>query len=217
MIESKTMEYLQGPADLERCASQSWYALQVRSRCENAVQTHLRARGYTSFLPLYKSRRRWSDRFKDLELPLFQGYVFSQIDLNNRLPILTIPGVVQIVGVGRIPVPIDKSEFAAIEAALTSGLPSRPWPYLQAGNKVRIESGPLCGLEGILLDFKGSQNLVLSVSLLQRSVAVQVDAAWVRPLPTLPPALKKTASSPADLSTLSAREKLLSNSRAEVV
>jgi transcription antitermination factor NusG len=162
--------------------SYPWYALWVKSRCENTVASHLQARGYESFLPLYKCQRRWSDRFKEIELPLFPGYVFSQFNPLNRLPILSIPGVFHVVGVGKTPVPIDESEIATIQAAVKSGLASQPWPFLQVGHKVRIENGPLCGLEGILLDFRGGQRLVISVTLLQRSVAVQVDGAWVRPV-----------------------------------
>ena len=163
--------------------SYPWYALRVKSRYENTVATHLQGRGYESFLPVYKSQRRWSDRFKEIELPLFSGYVFCQFSPLNRLPILSIPGVVHVVGVGRTPIPIDESEIAAIQAGIKSGLPSQPWPFLQVGNRVRIEYGPLCGLEGILSGFRGHQRLVLSVTLLQRSIAVQVDAAWVQPLP----------------------------------
>jgi transcription antitermination factor NusG len=160
-----------------------WYALRVRSRYEKKVATHLQGRGYELLLPLYKCRRRWSDRFNEIELPLFPGYVFCQFNPLNRLPILSIPGVVHVVGVGRTPVPIDESEIVAIQAAAKSGLPSQPWPFLQVGQRVRIEYGPLCGVEGILLGFRGHQRLVLSVTLLQRSVAVQVDEAWVQPLP----------------------------------
>ena len=160
----------------------SWYALRVRNRFENAVATHLHARGYESFLPLYKCRHRWSDRFKEIELPLFPGYVFCQFNPLNRLPILSIPGVVNVVGVGRTPVPVDETEIAAIHATVKSGLSTRPWSFLQVGHRVRIEYGPLRGVEGILLGFGKDQCLVLSVSLLQRSVAVQVDEAWVLPI-----------------------------------
>jgi transcription antitermination factor NusG len=159
-----------------------WYALRVRSRYENTVATHLQARGFESLLPLYKCRRRWSDRCKEIELPLFPGYVFCQFNPLNRLPILSIPGVVHIVGVGRTPVPIDESEIAALQAAVKSGLPKQPWPFLEIGHRVRIEYGPFCGVQGILLGFRGHQRLVLSVTLLQRSVAVQIDEAWVQPI-----------------------------------
>ena len=163
--------------------SYPWYALRVRSRYENIVGSHLHARGYEWLLPLCKCRRRWSDRLKEIELPLFPGYVFCRFNLMKRLPILTIPGVVHVVGIGKIPLPIDEGEIASINAAVKSGLPSQPWPFLQIGQRVRIEHGPLCGVEGILLGFRGHQRLVLSVTLLQRSVAVQVDEPWVQPIP----------------------------------
>jgi transcription antitermination factor NusG len=164
-------------------ARYAWYALRVRSRHERTVASHLQGRGYESFLPMYKSRHRWSDRFKEIELPLFAGYVFCRFDPLNRLPILSVPGLVHIVGIARTPVAIEETEIAAIQSAVKSGLPRQPWPFLEIGHRVRIENGPLCGIEGILLGSRGHQRLVLSVTLLQRSVAVQVDAAWVQPLP----------------------------------
>ncbi|PYS16661.1 MAG: NusG-like protein [Acidobacteria bacterium] len=158
-----------------------WFALRVRSQCENSVAADLADKGYEWFLPRYKSRRVWSDRIKEIQLPLFPGYVFCRFDLHRRLPIVTIPGLVSIVGMGKSPIPIDDAEIAGIQAAVRSGLPSQPWPFLQIGQRVRINYGPLCDLEGILLDFRGQSRLVLSVTLLQRSVAVNMDAAWVTP------------------------------------
>ena len=163
--------------------SYPWFALQVRSRYENIVTAHLEGKGYEWFLPLYKNRRRWSDRVKEIEQPLFPGYLFCRFDLLNRLPILTIPGVVQIVGTARTPIPIEESEMAAIQTAVKSGLPTEPLQFLQIGQKVRMNHGPLCGLEGILLDFRGRDHLVLSVTLLQRSIAVQVESASVTSIP----------------------------------
>lgn len=159
-----------------------WYALRVRSHYENTVANHLHARGFESFLPLYHCRRRWSDRFKEFELPLFPGYVFCRFDPLNRLPILSIPGVVSPVAIGRTPIPVDDSEIAAIQIAVKTRLRTSPWPFLRVGQRVRIEQGPLCGIEGILVGFRGQTRLVLSVSLLQSSIAVQVEENWVRPL-----------------------------------
>jgi len=164
-----------------------WFAVQTRSRYENLVATLLRGKGYELFLPIYKSRRRWSDRIKELELPLFPGYLFCRFNPLDRFPILVTPGVMQVVGVGKNPIPVDDSEIAALEAAIRSGLPRQPWPFLQIGQKVRIECKPLCGLEGILVEFKGRHRLVLSVTLLQRSVAVEVDDTWIRPIPLSSP------------------------------
>jgi transcription antitermination factor NusG len=156
-----------------------WFALQTRSRYENFVANHLRGNGYELFWPVYKCWRHWSDRIKEFELPLFPGYVFCRFNPLDRLPILVTPGVVRVVGVGKKPVPVDDAEITAIRTVVQSGLPRRPWPFLQVGQRVKVEQGPLSGIEGILMAFRGCHRLVLSVTLLQRSVAVEVDGAWV--------------------------------------
>ncbi len=164
-----------------------WFALQTRCRYESFVAKQLRHKGYEIFLPLYECRRRWSDRIKELELPLFPGYVFCRFNPLVRLPILMTPGVIQVVGVGKSPIPVDDADIADIQTAVRSGLPRQPWPFLQIGQRVRVERGPLCGLEGILLNIKGRDRLILSVTLLQRSVAVEVEDSWVSPIaPGLP-------------------------------
>lgn len=176
---------LQGLPETEMEPSKTtypWFALQVRSGYERMVTAHLDGKGYERFLPLYKCRRRWSDRFKELELPLFPGYVFCRFNVLNRLPILVIPGVFSVVGMGKTAVPVEETEIAAIQAAVKSGLPSQPWPFLHIGDRVRVDYGALWGLEGILLGFKGRHRLVLSLTLLQRSVAVEIDDTWVRPI-----------------------------------
>jgi transcription antitermination factor NusG len=157
----------------------SWFALQVRTRHEHGVAAFLEGKGYEFFLPTVKSRKRWSDRVKQVENALFPGYVFCRFDAQERLPVLKTPGVIQIVGTNRAPAPIEESEITAIQAMVASGLPNQPWPFLSAGDRVRIEAGPLRGYEGILVDFKGSHRLVLSISLLHRSVAVEIDSASV--------------------------------------
>lgn len=153
-----------------------WFALQVRVRHEVAVSDHLKGKGYEWFLPLYKSRRRWSDRVKEIEAPLFPGYLFCRFDPHDRLPILKTPGVAQIVGYNHIPIPVDEHEIMAIRRLVASGVPNFPCAYLEVGSKVRIDTGALRGLEGILTDVKGKRRLVLSISLLQRSVAVEIDS-----------------------------------------
>jgi len=153
-----------------------WFALQVRVRHEVAVSDHLHGKGYEWFLPLYKSRRRWSDRVKEVEAPLFPGYLFCRFDPQDRLPILKTPGVAQIVGYNHIPIPVDEHEITAIRRLVASGVPNFPCAYLEVGSKVRIDTGALRGLEGILMDVKGKRRLVLSISLLQRSVAVEIDS-----------------------------------------
>jgi transcription antitermination factor NusG len=146
------------------------------------VSTTLRGKGYQEFFPLYCSRRRWSDRIKKVELPLFPGYLFCQFDESDRLPILTTPGVIGIVGAGKIPIPVDDDEIEAIRAILRSGLAAQPWPSLRVGSKVYIERGPLAGLEGIITNTDKVYRLIVSVSLLQRSVAVEIDHGWARPI-----------------------------------
>lgn len=161
-----------------------WFALQARSRHENAVAMQLQGKGYDPFLPLYKVRRRWSDRIKEIELPLFPGYLFCRFNPSDRLPILVTPGIVQIVGIAKTPVPIEETEIANIRTAVESDLPKQVWPFRQVGQRVRVEYGPLQGLEGLLLSIKGRHRLILSVTLLQRSVAVEVDESWVSPIPS---------------------------------
>jgi transcription antitermination factor NusG len=108
--------------------------------------------------------------------------VFCRLDPKYRLPLLTIPGVVQLVGIGKVPVPIDDAEIAAIQAAVGSGLTLEPWSYLDTGEPVRVERGPLAGLEGIYVENRKQHRIVVSVSLLKRSVAVEIEREWVTPL-----------------------------------
>jgi len=159
-----------------------WYALHVRSQHEKIVASTLRGKGYEEFLPLYRSKHRWSDRMKVVERPLFPGYVFCRFDLHKRLPILVTPGVLLIVGVGKIPLPVIDSEILALQSIINSGFQAEPWPFLQVGQRVRIECGSLEGVEGILLALKKPHRLVVSVSLLQRSVAVEIDEHWATPI-----------------------------------
>jgi transcription antitermination factor NusG len=162
-----------------------WYALRVRSRCEKVVQLALQGKGYAEFLPLYRKASRWSDRVRQIEQPLFPGYVFGYFDVNHRLPILTISGVTQIVGKGNAPEPVADGELEAVKRFIASGFPVEPLPFLEEGEPVVVETGALAGLEGILLRIKGHDSLVISVGLLQRSVAVEVDRNSVRPIRSL--------------------------------
>jgi transcription antitermination factor NusG len=135
--------------------------------------------GFECFLPLSKSTRKWSDRLKEIELPLFPGYLFCRMNPNDRLPVLMTPGVIQIAGTGSTPIPVEEHEIAAIQRVEKSGLSTMPWPYLKIGNIAKIEEGPLRGLSGIVIRIKSGMKLVLSVELLQRSIAVEIDRNWV--------------------------------------
>jgi transcription antitermination factor NusG len=167
----------------EVAAGSPWFALHVRSRCEKTVAASLHSKGYDQLLPLYRSRNRWSDRVKDVDLPLFPGYVFCRFDPTRRLGVLTTPGIVAVVGLGKAPQPVEPAELAAIQALASSGLPAVPWPYLKTGERVLIEHGALQGVEGILTAVKKELRVVLSVTLLQRSVAVEIDRSLIRPIP----------------------------------
>jgi len=168
-------------ADRSTASEPRWFALSVRPQHEKTTAKVLHNKGLECFLPLYRSRRTWSDRIKHLELPLFPGYVFSRFSCEGRVSILNTPGVISIVGFGRVPTPVSDEEIEAIRKVVASGLPIEPWPFLQIGQRVRIERGPLCGLEGILLEWKGAWRAVLSVWLLKRSVAVEIDRDLVTP------------------------------------
>jgi transcription antitermination factor NusG len=171
-----------------------WFALQTKYRHEQVVATQLLGKGYEPFLPACKSRRRWSDRVKEIEQPLFAGYLFCRFDPHNRLPILTTAGIVQIVGTGKIPVPVDETEIAQIQTAVRSGVPTQAWPFQRIGQRVTVERGPLRGLEGSLLSMKGRHRLIVSVTLLQRSVAIELEESWVRPMPVQLPSSPVLAS-----------------------
>jgi transcription antitermination factor NusG len=159
-----------------------WFALRVRSRAEQFVGTALSGKGYEVFLPSYLECRRYSSCVKKVDAALFPGYLFCRLDVNRRLPVLSTCGVEHVVSIAGVPHPIEDTEIAAIRRVVESKLATVPWPYLKVGNPVRIEFGPLAGLEGLVVLEKSRDRLVLSVHLLQRSVAVEIDRSWVRPL-----------------------------------
>jgi transcription antitermination factor NusG len=191
-------------ANIEAAETQfPWFALQVRTKHEAGIAEFLRGRGYNPFLPLFRSRKVWSDRIKVVDAPLFPGYMFCQVNIEDRMPILTAPGVIRIVGYNRVPVPVDEAEIHSLQTLATSDLPHHPWPFLRLGEQFQIESGPLQGLTGILIEVRGTHRLVLSVTLLQRSVAVEIDAAFVKLLSSAGPSY--------------AEEKQLSNRSSQLV
>jgi transcriptional antiterminator NusG len=160
-----------------------WYALRVKSNFEWVTASILREKGFREFLPVYKAKVRWSDRVKLAERPLFPGYLFCRFDVDQKFPIISTPGVVHVVGIGKRPVAIDNQEMEAISTIVRSGGPAMPWPFLQVGERVLVERGPLAGLEGILVSLKSSCRIVVTISLLQRSIAVEIEREWARPLP----------------------------------
>lgn len=153
-----------------------WYGVRTRSNYENTTATVLKAKGYEQYLPLYSKKRCWSDRVITAKAPLFAGYVFCRFDHQKRLPIVTTPGVVSIVGFGKDPAPIPDHEIEAIQTVMQSGLATEPCPFLRTGQRVRVTDGSLKNVEGILLKKKADWRLVVSVDMLQRSVSVEIDA-----------------------------------------
>ena len=151
-----------------------WYALYTAPRHEKKVAEQVSRQGVACFLPLYRSIRRWKDRRKELPLVLFPGYVFVQLALQQRLQILRLPGAVRFVSFNGQPVPLPDFEIESLRSRMgTRGF--EPHPYLQVGRRVRVRTGPLEGLEGIIQRTKDSCRVVFSIDLISRSVAVEVD------------------------------------------
>ena len=163
---------------------QPWYALAVKHQHENAVVSGLREAGFETLLPIYKSARKWSDRTRQIEAPVFPGYVFAHFPYEDRVRVLRIPAVRSIVSFSGKPAVLAPRELEDIRAAVESKLPLRPWPFLKQGDLVRIERGPLKGLEATLIQEKDSLRLIISVELLQRAVAVEISPDMIVPLRT---------------------------------
>jgi transcription antitermination factor NusG len=161
--------------------ARSWYAIRVKSNREKITAEALKGKEYEVLLPCYKECRRRGSSARTVELPLFPGYIFCRLDAQDRLPVLMVSGVVHIVGSGRTPEPIDPAEMEGVFALLRSELPLSPAAYPPIGERVQIQKGPLRGVDGLVIAHKNSKKLVVSVSLLQRSMAVDVDYNWIRP------------------------------------
>ncbi len=159
-----------------------WHALTVTHKHERAAYNHLLYKGLEGFSPVCRARRRWSDRTKDLDVALFPGYIFCRFPQHERASVLGTPGVTSIVSFGKTPGIVEDDEIAAVRAILASGLPAQPWPYLRAGQRVRIEEGCLQGLTGTLVRCRDDWRMVVNVELLQRSVAVEIDRCSLSPL-----------------------------------
>jgi len=156
-----------------------WYAVYTRSRHEQLVQKQLEGKAIQNFLPLYEKISQWKDRKKHVHLPLFPGYLFVKILLQDRLEVLKTFGAVQLVGDGNTPLPIPEEQILSIQTLIDKGFKFDPHPYLKVGNSVRITSGPLTGVEGILIRKKNQSRLLLSVDLIQRSIAIEIDSCQI--------------------------------------
>jgi len=157
-----------------------WYAARTKSRHEKKVAEHLAGKGIVNFLPLYKAQHRWKDRVARVDLPLFPGYIFVQFPLKERLKVLEIPGVANLVSFKGEPAALPEQEIETLRKGLSANVFAEPHPYLKVGRRVRIKGGPLRGLEGILERKKeDSFRVVISIDLIMRSVLVEVAMADV--------------------------------------
>src|SRR5713101_1297190 len=172
-------DYAGAVAQTALWAEQHWYAAYTCAKHEKRVSTELGMRKVENFLPIYSSVRRWKDRRVRLELPLFPGYVFVRLALRDRLRVVQIPSVVRLVGFNGHPAPLPDDEMEALRNGLARGLRVEPHPYLTVGRRVRIVSGPLKGIEGMLVRKKGALRLILSINAIMCAAAVEVDVADV--------------------------------------
>jgi transcription antitermination factor NusG len=167
----------------EQDLNRKWYAVHTRHQHEKAAARLLEYKELEVFLPLYKVRRRWQDRVKEISTPLFPGYLFVREGLGTWLQILTTAGVSSVVSCGGRPAAIPCSEIEGIRRIVESTLRVEPHPFLRSGDWVRVKFGPVAGVEGILLRKKNIARLVLSVEMLGKSAAVEVDASHVERIP----------------------------------
>jgi len=154
-----------------------WYVAYTSSNHEKRVTEQLRERSVDHFLPLYESVRRWKDRRIKLQLPLFPGYVFVRLPICDRLKVLQVPGVARLVGFNGRPAALPAKEIEALRASMAKHLRAEPHPYLTVGRRVRVRQGPLQGIEGVLIRKRNALRVVVSVDLIMRSAAVEVDAS----------------------------------------
>jgi transcription antitermination factor NusG len=166
------------PTGFDVSANQvSWFAVQIRPRYEKRVNAELQEKGVKAFLPLYSATHQWSDRRRLVHLPLFPGYVFVRIvpSVHQRVSVLQTNGVLSFVGVRNMGIPIPESEIDAIRTVIDGEVSFEPYPHLELGQRVCVRGGCLDGVEGVLTAINGDQSLVVSVNLIQRSIAMRIE------------------------------------------
>jgi transcription antitermination factor NusG len=183
----------------EQINSNPWFALHIRVYKQEFVETSLRHKGYEVFAPSYTARRLVAGRERQFPAPLFPGYLFCALDPHYRLPVLTVPGVIGILGTTHTPTAIPTEEIEAIRRTIASGLPFEPFQLLQPGEPVRVQTGPLAGIEGVVVHHKGGCRLVISVTALNgRAVSVELDqSAVVRLTPSIFPPVRRLVAGAA--------------------
>ena len=159
--------------------AEKWFALYTAPRHEKSVAQQIESRGVDCFLPRYRSVRRWKDRRKELDMVLFPSYVFVRMSPTNRLQVLQLPGAVRLVTFNGQPAVLPDDEIANLRSRLSSSCRVEPHPYLRVGRRVRVRSGPMQGLEGIIRRTRDRCRVIVSVDLIMRSIAIEVDEADV--------------------------------------
>ena len=185
-------DYARLPASI---SEPRWYVVYTSANHEKSVAGQLENRLIQHFLPLYESMRWWKDRQVRLRLPLFPGYVFVRLALCDRLRVLEVPGVVRLVGFGGILCALPDEEIRAIQGCLSRGCLLEPHPYVHVGHRVRVNAGPLQGLEGVVVRKKNRVRFVLSLELINRSASVEIDAADLEQVSMPGKVTKKTSRS----------------------
>jgi transcription termination/antitermination protein NusG len=153
----------------------NWYAVYTIANHERRLAEQLGLREVEHFLPMYSSVRRWKDRRVTLQLPLFPGYVFVRMALRDRLRVVQLPGVARLVGFDGTPAALPDEEIEVLRSTLAKGVRTEPHPFLKAGRRVRVKSGPMAGLQGVLQRRKNRSRLIVAVELIQRAVAMEID------------------------------------------
>jgi transcription antitermination factor NusG len=179
MIESIPSAFLSEQQRVNRDSQMFWYAAYTSSRHEKTVAEHLRQREVECFLPLYETVRRWNNGRHRVQLPLFSSYVFVRMGLGDKLRVLQVPGLSQLVTFQGAPAALPDAEIETLRSALAAGIPAQPYRYLSVGSQVEICRGPLQGMRGILLRHQGQFRVVLSVEMIMRSIVVEVEASDV--------------------------------------
>lgn len=152
-----------------------WYVIYTIVRHEKSVNAALLEKSIKTFLPIKKVVNRWKDRSKEVDVPLFPGYLFVKVSLENRLKILNTKGVIRILGVNGFPTPVSNEQIESIKSILNTKLSYDPCPYLTEGKRVVVVRGPLKGASGKIIERRGEYRLILSVDIIKRSVSIEVD------------------------------------------
>jgi transcription antitermination factor NusG len=164
------------------CDPSRWYAVYTYPRHEKAVTEQLESKAVEAFLPTFVTESRWKDRRVRIKTPVFPGYVFTRINLCERSKVFTVPGVIRMLSFNGTPAPIEDSEIEAVRLCLERGTIVEPYPFLEVGDRVRVRSGVLEGLEGLISRCKNERRLIVPISLINQSVAVEIDVQLLEPL-----------------------------------